>query len=312
MPETSVGVPSGSAAPSLAAGVTVFRPDRDLLTALLDRLSGEGIATVAYVDGPTGEAIAADLLAEFAVRPGLRLVQAPANGGIGAGLNALATHARQAGAARLLIFDQDSLPEPGMAAALDIRMTALAGAGERPAAIGPKLLAPSEPGTEHQSPRYRLMPGRSSRAGARPVRYLISSGTLLDLAAFEAIGPFRADYVIDAIDTEWCFRAWARGYSLWMAEDVTMEHRVGGGVIRLGPLRFPRQNPARMATYIRNQAHGFRLSHVPLGWKLRNLLYLPLQMAIFSIGSPRRGPTFVRLLSAALDGLAGRLGPRKP
>src|SRR3954451_23588009 len=209
MPETSVGAASGSVAPSLAAGVTVFRPDRDLLTALLDRLSWEIIPTFAYIDGPTGEAIEADLLAKLAARPGLTLVQAPANGGIGAGLNALGTRAREAGAGRLLIFDQDSLPEPGMAAALDIRMTALAGAGERPAAIGPKLLAPSESGTEHQSPRYRPMPGRSSRAGATPVRYLISSGTLLDLAAFDAIGPFRADYVIDAIDTEWCFRAWA-------------------------------------------------------------------------------------------------------
>jgi rhamnosyltransferase len=312
MPETSVGVAPGSAAPSLVAAVTVFRPDHALLAALLDRLLAEGLSTLAYIDGPTGEAIEADLLAELAGRPGLTLVQAPANGGIGAGLNALAARAREAGACRVLIFDQDSLPEPGMAAALDNRMTALAGAGERPAAIGPKLLAPSEAGTEHQSPRYRPMPRRSSQADATPVRYLISSGTLLDLAAFDAIGPFRADYVIDAIDTEWCFRAWARGYSVWMAEDVTMEHRVGRGVIRVGPLRFPRQNPDRMATYIRNQAHGFRLPHVPLGWKLRNMLYLPLQMAVFSIGSPRRGNTFARLVSAALDGLAGRLGRPRP
>jgi rhamnosyltransferase len=308
MPETSVGAASSSAVRSLAAGVTVFRPDRDLLTALLDRLFGEGIPTFAYVDGPVGEAIEADLLAELAVKAGLTLVQAPANGGIGAGLNALAARAREAGAGRLLIFDQDSLPEPGMAAALDTRMTALGAAGEKPAAIGPKLLTPSQAATEHQSPRYRPMPGRRSLAGTIPVRYLISSGTLLDLVAYDAIGPFRADYVIDAIDTEWCFRAWARGYSIWMAETITMQHRVGGGVIRLGPLRFPRQNPDRMATYVRNQAHGFRLSHVPLGWKLRNLLYLPLQMAVFSLDSPRRGPTFVRLISAALDGLAGRLG----
>ena len=66
--------------------MTVFRPDRDLLTALLDRLFGEGIPTFAYVDGPVGEAIEADLLAELAVKAGLTLVQAPANGGIGAGL----------------------------------------------------------------------------------------------------------------------------------------------------------------------------------------------------------------------------------
>lgn len=293
-------------ASSMVAGVTVFRPERALLTALLDRLRGEGVPTLAYIDGPVGEAIDADLLAELAVRPGLTLIQAPANRGIGAGLNTLVGQARALGARHLLIFDQDSLPEPGMAAALETRMEALAGEGERPAAIGPTLEAP--PGAAHQSPRYRAAPGRKPRAGARPVRYLISSGTLLDLAALDVIGPFRADYVIDAIDVEWCFRAWSRGHSVWVAEDVAMEHRVGQGIIRFGPLSFPRQSPQRMVTYIRNQAHGLRLAHVPFGWKLRSVLYLPLQIAAFSAAGPRPGSMLVRLLGAARDGLAGRLG----
>jgi len=293
----------------LLAGVTVFRPDRALLMALLDRLHAEKIPTLAYIDGPVGTAVRADLVAELTSRPGLTLIQARDNQGIGAGLNALARQARELGAERLLIFDQDSLPDPGMPAALDARMSTLVGMGERPAAVGPRPVAPpGEAGAEYQPPRYPAMPGRRPREGTKPVRYLISSGTLLDLAAFEAVGPFRADYVIDAIDVEWCFRAWSRGWSVWLVEDVTMEHRIGHGIIRLGPLRFPRQSPSRMATYIRNQAHGLRLPHVPLGWKLRSLVYLPLQIAVVSANGPRPASVLARLIGAARDGLAGRLG----
>lgn len=293
----------------LLAGVTVFGPDRALLTALLDRLRADNIPTLAYIDGPVGTAIQADLLAELTTRPGLTLIHAPDNQGIGAALNALAGRAGELGAERLLIFDQDSLPNSGMATALDARMTALASAGGRPAAIGPRPVAPpAEAGAEYQPPRYPPMPGRRARPGTKPVRYLISSGTLLDLSAFDAVGPFRADYVIDAIDVEWCFRAWSRGWSIWLADDVTMEHRIGHGVIRLGPLRFPRQSPSRMATYIRNQAHGLRLPHVPLGWKLRSLVYLPLQIAVVSANGPHPATMFARLIGAARDGLAGRLG----
>lgn len=294
-------------AAQILAGITVFRPDPDLLFDLMERLRRDGLPILVQVDGITGEAIAPDTLDRLARIPGLEIAQAARNDGIGAALNALVARARARGAGRLLVFDQDSTPPAGLAAALAGRLHSLA--GERPAAIGPRAVAPEGEPRRSRAPRYLAMPGRAERPGARPVRFLITSGTLLDLDVFDEVGPFREDYVIDAIDTEWCFRAWSRGLSVWLAPDLAMPHRVGHDVVRRGPIAFPRQTPARMATYLRNQAHGLRLPHVPLGWKLRSLAYLPLQALLYSLDGPHPARMLVRLARAARDGFAGRLGP---
>ncbi|MCV5902536.1 hypothetical protein OFN63_41200, partial [Escherichia coli] len=65
------------------------------------------------------------------------------------------------------------------------------------------------------------------------VEFLATSGSLVDIAAFDRIGPFRDDYFIDAVDLEWCFRAWSRSYSCWIARAVAMEHTVGAGVLKV-------------------------------------------------------------------------------
>ncbi len=112
-----------------------------------------------------------------------------------------------------------------------------------------------------------------------PVDFLPTSGTLFNLRVLRETGLFRADFFIDAIDLEWCFRAWARGGSCWLAGDVPMVHTVGSGAIPLGfGLTMPNQRPFRMGTYLRNTVYGFRLAHIPLGWKLRQAAYLPLQI----------------------------------
>ena len=300
---------SGSA---LVAGVTVYRPDPALLFDLLHRLRRDGVSILVEIDGSTGEAISTEMLESLRAEPRVDIAQAERNAGIGVALNRLVTRARAQGADRLLLFDQDSTPPPGLAAALSRRMDALSEAGERPAAIGPKPVAPEGASARYRAPRYPAMPQRPARAGVVPVRFIITSGTLLDLAAIERVGPFRADYVIDAIDTEWCFRAWRGGGSIWLAPDLAMEHRVGHDVVRRGPITFPRQSPARMATYLRNQAHGMRLRHVPWQWKLRNLAYLPLQAVFYSLDQPRPVASLRRLARAAMNGLAGRLGPLPP
>ncbi len=295
-------------AAGLIAGITVYRPEPGLLFALLDYLATEKISVAIYVDGPVGTAIDASLLEKLRSVPGVTLIEAPENHGIGEGLNRLAEYAMQANAGRLLLLDQDSTPTSGLVSNLMAGMDALVSAGERVAAVGPRLVSPQDASVAFQAPRYRVMPGVAAREGFTPVRYLITSGSLVDLAAFRDVGLFRADYVMDAIDVEWCFRVWAKGYSVWVVDDADMTHRVGHGTVRLGPIRFPAQNLSRMTTYVRNQSHGFRLPHVPFSWKLRTFIYLPLQMIAYSAhqGSPMK--TFSTLLKASWDGFRGKLG----
>lgn len=293
------------------AGITVFRPEAGLFFALLDYLAVEGLRTVIYIDGPVGIAIDEALLARLRTIPAVELIEAPQNKGIGEGLNALVARTKALGAKRILLLDQDSTPAPGLLSALDTGMDSLNAAGENVAAVGPRLVSPQDASVEFQAPRYRSMPGVTPMDGFSPVRYLITSGTLLDLTAFDAVGSFRADYVMDAIDVEWCFRAWFKGFSVWVVEGADMMHRIGHGTVRLGPIRFPAQNLQRMRTYIRNQSHGLRLAHVPFTWKLRTIIYLPLQIIAYSGHHKQPLKAFMQLVRASWNGFTGKLGSLK-
>jgi rhamnosyltransferase len=59
------------------------------------------------------------------------------------------------------------------------------------------------------------------------VEWVITSGSLLSLAAYRVIGPFREDFFIDYVDIEYCIRARARGYSVIKTRRSLMSHFIG-------------------------------------------------------------------------------------
>ncbi|GGE15962.1 hypothetical protein GCM10011390_38810 [Aureimonas endophytica] len=290
---------------TIAVAITVYRPDGLALEALAARFLAAGYPVYLHVDGPVGEAIEATDLARLRALAGARIALAPRNAGIGAGLNRLAEAAERDGCNRVLFFDQDSLPAPDLPERLLQAFRELEGLGLRPAVVGPRPVSP--PGGGSKPPRYRRRDGVASVGACRPVDYVITSGSLVSLAAWHEIGAFAERYRMDAIDVEWGFRAWRRGRSVWVLDTAEMPHQIGSGILRWGPIAFPDQNPARMRTYVRNQFDMLRLAHVPLGWKLRTLVYVPLQAAVYAAksghGKRRAG---LDLLRAAFEGLGGR------
>lgn len=83
--------------------------------------------------------------------------------------------------------------------------------------------------------RFRDTKGRSNepiRLGARgdeweEVESVITSGSLLSLSAYTAIGPFRDEFFIDYVDVEFCLRARAAGYRVVQTLVPLMSHTVG-------------------------------------------------------------------------------------
>jgi rhamnosyltransferase len=56
---------------------------------------------------------------------------------------------------------------------------------------------------------------------------VITSGSLIPLKAHLAIGAFREDFFIDHVDTEYCFRARAKGYRVIRTRRPIMSHTIG-------------------------------------------------------------------------------------
>ena len=284
----------------LAVGLTLYRPD----PAQVDRalaLAGQGFGTVIAFDNGGLTASDARRLAEA----GVSVLSAGGNLGIAEALNRIAVAARAAGHRDLLLLDQDAAPPLTLPATLLAAMAALRAAGTPVAVVGP---AP-EAAPGHKAPAYPARPGVPAPEGLAPVQFLATSGSLIDIDALARVGPFRADYFIDGVELEWCFRAWARGYGSYVVRNAAIPHQVGGGVIRAFGIVMPRQPLFRMATYLRNSVHAWRLPHVPLRWKLAQGAYLPLQAALYWADSGFRPAILLRLIEAVRDGLAGRLGP---
>lgn len=285
----------------VAIGITLFRPTPEQIARAAARAQAAAGPVLAFENGGVSAADADALAAA-----GVHLLSGGANLGIAAALNALAEAARGRGAGHLLLLDQDALPAPGMLDALLAARGRLAAQGLPAAVVGPRPRA----GAGHKVPGFLAHPGAARLGSLVPVGFLATSGSLIDLAAFAAVGPFRADYFIDGVDLEWCYRAWARGYGCWMEEGAELFHHVGSGTIR-GPLglAMARQPLFRMATYLRNTVYGLRLPHLPVRWKLRQAAYLPVQIGLYWADSGFRPRVLLRLAEALRDGLAGRLGP---
>ncbi|WP_331254750.1 glycosyltransferase family 2 protein [Methylobacterium currus] len=286
----------------VAIGITVFRPDAAQVAALRARVAAETRRTIVFDNGGLPAEEAAHLTARGAL-----VLSAGRNIGIGGALDAIAQAAIAAGAAQVLLLDQDAAFSPDQVSALEAALARLRGSSPPPAVVGPRPDA--APG--RKAPDYPRRPKIPAAGSLVPVEFLATSGSLVDLAAYARIGPFRSDFFIDGVDLEWCFRAWARGYGCWMETGTALPHRVGAGVIRsnLLGIEMPRQPLFRMAAYLRNSVYAWRLPHVPRRWRLRQAAYLPLQALLFWADAGYRPGVLAQLAGAVLDGLRGRLGP---
>lgn len=298
-PEPATAVPAPGLA-QVAAGITLFHPTAEQIAALPGRLPQGLCVRLAFANSVLGPD-ARDALAEA----GFTLLGDGTNLGIAEAMNRLAEAAGTAGARCLYLLDQDAAADPALPASLLAGRETLCALGLTPAVVGPAPAAAAG----HKAPSYPARPGAAPVAGLRPVQFLATSGSLVDLAAFARTGPFRTDFFIDGVELEWCFRAWSLGCGTYLDPASSLPHRVGGGTIRAFGIAMPRQPLFRMATYLRNSVYAWRLPHLPLSWKLAQGLYLPAQAALYWADSGCRPAVLARLAGAARDGLLGRLGP---
>jgi rhamnosyltransferase len=292
-----------------AAGTVLFRPDPQLLQQLLNPLAAEGCKLFVYVNGhldPAAEAI-------LKANPIDMIIRSPNNIGQGVGLNALMQAAAERGHSSIILFDQDSTPEPGLSRRLAKRFRELdqIKQNERLAALGPLLVPPQD---------TVFLPIKYWRRFARPgehqgsVEFLPTSGTLVSIAAWRAVGPFREDYFIGGIDVEWGFRARAKGWASVVADDIQMYHRWGEerGNQHFVQSQILRQPAPRAYFYIRNAVDGLRLPHMPWRWKWRQAMRMTAQIGL-ALVNRKHSSVSAKLVSLALrDGYAGRLGPAPP
>ncbi len=138
------------------------------------------------------------------------------NTGLGSALNYGIEKAKSREYAWVILFDQDTLPINDMTLCFSDypkpRDVAL---------IGSKFLDRNK--LPHLPPRDKAHDPTLWMEKKR----VITSGTLVSIDAFEAIGPFREDFFIDSIDHEYCHRAHRKGWKILKSSQPLISHSVG-------------------------------------------------------------------------------------
>jgi rhamnosyltransferase len=212
----------------------------------------------------------------------IKLIELAENRGISNAQNVGIEHViDNHGVARfVLLLDHDSIPPAGMVQGLEDEFQALQETGSNIAAIGPLLYDPRD--KKHLGFHViknglwkKIIPPKNSE----PVEChsLNSSGSLISLKALREIGLLEKDFFMDHGETDWCFRAIDKGYTISGSARVTMDHLMGDDVCEFwffGRRRMPYRSPRRHYYIARNSILLQKRPYVPATWKFWNIVKL--------------------------------------
>ena len=282
----------------ICAVLVTYHPDAELssrVNRILEQAGG-----LVIVDNASG-AEAREMLRAIASKPSVSLVLNPANWGIARALNIGIEKAAAAGFAWVLLLDQDSRVDAGMLAAL----IAVRAAFPEPARLA--VLGAGFDATEN--------PAQPADAPWQEAESVITSGSLIPLAVHAEVGPFREEFFIDYVDSEYCFRARAKGFRVIRTTQPLMSHTIGAPTRHnvLWTSKWTTNHSADRRYYIaRNDTVMLREygRYRYGGWALKSLARRLRTAKRILLYENSKAHKIAAVSAGWWDGVRGRLGPR--
>jgi rhamnosyltransferase len=270
----------------IAGIVVLFRPPAEV-GARLRRLEQSGLPIIAVYNECDPER-----LEQLRSECGARFVTFAENRGLAAALNTGIVEAKRLGHEYVVLFDQDSEPAPGHAPALLKVLEEAQRAGCRVAAIGPTPV----------DVKGAPAPSLSAIRRFERVPTIITSGSLLPMAAIDAVGLMWEELFIDDIDHEWCMRAQWLGWDILRTRSVEMKHDLGdSGIAVLGHFKTMHRSPVRHYHIVRNTLVLLRMRGVDLRWRIVEGLKTLYRVPIYILGSVDRLKSAAAVVRAVRD-----------
>ena len=296
-------------APSRVVAVIVsYQPEFEALKRLLTAVLPQ-VAAAVVVDNGSQAAVGAWLGDHF---PGsLNFIGLGRNQGVACAQNRGIDWARRRGGDCVLLLDQDSEPAADMVSTLAAALESLQSQGVMVACVGPRYLDERQ---DNPPPFIRVRGLHLERCpcpvpeAVVAVDYLISSGSLLPLAALEKVGGMREDLFIDYVDIEWGLRARRLGYQSFGVCAARMRHALGEDPIGFWGRNFPRHSPLRHYYHFRNAALLCREGWVPLNWKVVDVWRLCLKYVFYCLLAKPRWEHCRSMSRGFWHGLRGKTG----
>jgi rhamnosyltransferase len=287
--------------PNICAVLISFHPDSGLRARAHAIL--EQVGALVIVDNGSDDA-SARMLEELAHEPRISLELNGANLGIARALNIGIARARGLGYEWVLLLDQDSVLDEGMVEEL-IAVHRLIPEPGRLAVLGAGFRDIHKPEAASADPGVRW----------EEVESVITSGSLLRCAELDRLGGFREEFFIDYVDSEFCFRARARGYRVARTRRSLMSPAIGASThhLILGVGKWTsnhsadrRYYMARNDTVMLKEYGGFRWG----SWALKSFgrrVRTCKRIALYEDGKLGK---IAAVAGGWWDGVRGKLGPR--
>ena len=238
------------------------------------------------------------------------------NLGIAAALNQGFARSLEQGCDFVFVFDQDSQPAPGMVGTILDAFHSHPTNREEIAIVAP-MVEDSAAGinARYLRPRGRFLFERTGCSDQilEGVAVVITSGSLYNLKAYQKIGPFRDDFFMDYVDTEYCLRAKQHGYNIIVACNARLYHRLGNQQKKqFGPLTMHPtfHSPFRWYYISRNRIPMFRLYALRFPyWFLYELVINSYGLVRLLLFEDQKAQKLKALILGIIDGLRQRMGP---
>ena len=287
----------------VCAVLVTYHPDAGF-AARAARIAPQVAHTVIVDNGSDAGAMSG--LHALTAHPGIALIANGANLGIARGLNQGIEYARSRGCGWAVLLDQDSAVDDTLVKSL--RAVAADFPGPRLAVVGARF-------RDTQGRPADTLPLGQAGGRWREVESVITSGSLVSLAAHAAIGPFRDDFFIDYVDTEYCLRARALGYAVIETREPLMSHTVGAPSRHLawGKTRWTTNHSAERRYYIaRNNTVMLREYGTRKGrsWRWKSLVRSYRLTQRIALYEDDRVAKILAVWQGWRDALRGTMGPR--
>lgn len=196
--------------------VVTYFPAKDIASQLA-RIARQ-VDTLVVIDNSAASGTAAFLVPETA-NARAELVLNRRNVGIARALNQGIDFARANAADWVLFFDQDSEPTEDFRTEF-MRVFAAYNEAEPLGVIGCNYFL-----TGQRAPRYPTKAVGGSNYS--PITSVITSGSAYAMTMLARLGPFKDEYFIDCVDTEYCWRARTNGYAVCITTKPLITHAIG-------------------------------------------------------------------------------------
>jgi rhamnosyltransferase len=237
------------------------------------------------------------------------------NLGLGAAQNIGIKLAREKGATHVLILDQDSQPMVDMVKKLLNAIDELLSTGLSIAAVAP-VYEDRIKGASSGFVRLGWFDYKkvyvSSKDDPLEVDFLISSGSLIPVEAFDVVGLIDEDLFIDHVDTEWCMRALSKGLKLFGVPSARMIHSLGNKRKRFWFLRWrnvPYHSPFRYYYMLRNGVLLQKRPYIPWKWRIGEFMRHWQMLLFFGFWGEGSFKRLAMMLRGLRDGIKGVQGP---